>query len=163
MFLAALTSRSGQRGIGCSVGQARALGLMQTAPLGEGAVPHRPNAAEGAVQHRLLSLIWIRPTPARRSHAYSMPVMTVKTVPATRDKITARPDDRVHAEVWVKVSVDRDACEANAVCAGLVPEVFEVDDEDELHILVAEVPPGLADAVRHAVNSCPKAALRLEE
>jgi ferredoxin len=63
----------------------------------------------------------------------------------------------------VKVSVDRDACEANAVCAGLVPEVFEVDDEDELHILVAEVPPGLADAVRHAVNSCPKAALRLEE
>src|SRR5580704_10788757 len=62
----------------------------------------------------------------------------------------------------VKVSVDRDACEANAVCAGLVPEVFEVDDEDELHILVAEVPPGLADAVRHAVNSCPKAALRLE-
>jgi ferredoxin len=44
-----------------------------------------------------------------------------------------------------------------------VPEVFEVDDEDELHILVAEVPPGLADAVRHAVNSCPKAALRLEE
>jgi ferredoxin len=63
----------------------------------------------------------------------------------------------------VKVEVDRDACEANAVCAGLVPEVFEVDDEDELHILVAEVPPGLADAVRHAVMSCPKAALRLAE
>jgi ferredoxin len=63
----------------------------------------------------------------------------------------------------VKVSVDRDACEANAVCAGLVPEVFEVDDEDQLHILVAEVPPGLADAVRHAVMSCPKAALSLEE
>jgi ferredoxin len=63
----------------------------------------------------------------------------------------------------VKVRVDRDSCEANAVCAGLVPEVFEVDDEDQLHILVAEVPPGLADAVRHAVNSCPKAALHIEE
>jgi ferredoxin len=63
----------------------------------------------------------------------------------------------------VKVEVDRDACEANAVCAGLVPEVFEVDDEDQLHILVAEVPPGLADAVRHAVMSCPKAALRFVE
>jgi ferredoxin len=63
----------------------------------------------------------------------------------------------------VKVEVDRDACEANAVCAGLVPEVFEVDDEDELHILKAEVPADLADAVRHAVRSCPKAALRLEE
>jgi ferredoxin len=63
----------------------------------------------------------------------------------------------------VKVEVDRDACEANAVCAGLVPEVFEVDDEDQLHILTAEVPADLADAVRHAVRSCPKAALRLQE
>jgi ferredoxin len=63
----------------------------------------------------------------------------------------------------VRVEVDRDACAANAVCAGRVPEVFEVDDEDELHIQVAEVPPGLAESVRHAVLSCPKAALRLEE
>jgi ferredoxin len=63
----------------------------------------------------------------------------------------------------VRVEVDRDSCEANAVCAGLVPEVFEVDDEDQLHIPGTEVPAGLADAVRHAVRSCPKAALRLEE
>ena len=63
----------------------------------------------------------------------------------------------------MKVDVDRDSCEANAVCAGLVPEVFEVDDEDQLHIKAGEVPAGLADAVRHAVRSCPKAALRLEE
>lgn len=63
----------------------------------------------------------------------------------------------------MKVTVDYDACEANAVCAGLVPEVFEVDDEDNLHILVAPVPDSLADAVRHAVRSCPKVALRLEE
>jgi ferredoxin len=63
----------------------------------------------------------------------------------------------------VRVEVDRDACEANAVCAGLVPEVFEVDDEDNLHILVAEIPAELADRVRLAVGSCPKAALRLVE
>jgi ferredoxin len=63
----------------------------------------------------------------------------------------------------VRVDVDRDACEANAVCAGLVPEVFEVDDEDSLHILVEDVPQRLADGVRHAVSSCPKAALRLVE
>jgi ferredoxin len=63
----------------------------------------------------------------------------------------------------VRVAVDRDSCEANAVCAGLVPEVFEVDDEDQLHIQVAEVPAHLADAVRVAVRSCPKAALRLED
>jgi len=63
----------------------------------------------------------------------------------------------------MKVVPDYDACEANAVCAGLVPEVFEVDDEDVLHIKVADVPPALADQVRHAVRSCPKAALSLIE
>ena len=63
----------------------------------------------------------------------------------------------------MRVEVDRDACEANAICAGLVPEVFQVDDEDVLHITAGDVPPALADAVRHAVRSCPKAALSLSE
>jgi ferredoxin len=63
----------------------------------------------------------------------------------------------------MKVEADYDACEANAVCAGLVPEVFEVDDDDNMNILVDEVPERLADGVRHAVRSCPKAALKLVE
>jgi ferredoxin len=63
----------------------------------------------------------------------------------------------------MRVTVDALLCEANAVCAGLVPEVFSVDDEDELHILVSEVPPELAGRVREAVRSCPKTALLLEE
>ena len=60
-------------------------------------------------------------------------------------------------------AIDRDACEANAICAGLVPEVFEVDDDDVLHIKTEEVPAALIESVRHAVRSCPKAALTLEE
>jgi ferredoxin len=63
----------------------------------------------------------------------------------------------------MKVIPDYDACEANAVCAGLVPDVFEVDDNDNLNILVEEIPENLVESVRHAVRSCPKAALRLEE
>ena len=63
----------------------------------------------------------------------------------------------------MKVSIDYDLCEANAVCAGLVPEVFEVDDEDNTNILVDEIPPHLHDQVRHAVRSCPKAAISLQE
>jgi ferredoxin len=63
----------------------------------------------------------------------------------------------------MKVKVDHEVCEANAVCVGLAPAVFEVDDEDNLHILVSEIPPELADQVRHAVNSCPKAALGIDE
>ena len=63
----------------------------------------------------------------------------------------------------MRVRVDRDLCEANAVCAGLVPEVFEVDDEDNLVILAPEVPAALDAQVRHAVRSCPKTALWLED
>jgi ferredoxin len=63
----------------------------------------------------------------------------------------------------MRVTVDRDLCEANAVCAGLVPEIFDVDDEDVLHIAAGDVSPELADGVRRAVQSCPKTALRLEE
>lgn len=63
----------------------------------------------------------------------------------------------------MKVTVDTDLCEANAVCSGLVPEVFEVDESDELKILVSEIPPELVDRVRDAVQSCPKMALTLEE
>lgn len=62
----------------------------------------------------------------------------------------------------MRVRVDYDLCEGNAVCAGLVPQVFEVDD-DNLFILAEEVPAGLIDQVRHAVQSCPKTALSLEE
>jgi ferredoxin len=63
----------------------------------------------------------------------------------------------------MRATVDRDLCEANAVCAGLVPEIFDVDDEDVLHIEAGDVPPELADGVRRAVESCPKTALRIEE
>jgi len=63
----------------------------------------------------------------------------------------------------MKVQVDRDACEANGVCVGLVPEVFELDDDDDLHILAGDVPASLLPTVQLAVRSCPKAALRLAE
>jgi ferredoxin len=63
----------------------------------------------------------------------------------------------------MRVAVDRDLCEANGVCAGLVPEVFDLDGEDYLHIVAPEVPASRADAVRRAVGSCPKQALRLAE
>jgi ferredoxin len=62
----------------------------------------------------------------------------------------------------MRVRVDRDLCEANAVCASLVPEVFQVDDEDNLVILAPDVPAVLAGQVRHAVRSCPKTALSLD-
>jgi ferredoxin len=63
----------------------------------------------------------------------------------------------------MEVRVDPLVCEANGVCVGLAPEVFELDDDDNLEILTPHPPAELADGVRHAVRSCPKAALSLRE
>jgi ferredoxin len=63
----------------------------------------------------------------------------------------------------MRVTVDRDLCEANGVCVSLVPAVFDLDDDDYLHILVDDVPAEQADLVRRAVLSCPKIALRAED
>ncbi|WP_435591223.1 ferredoxin [Nocardia sp. bgisy118] len=61
----------------------------------------------------------------------------------------------------MKVSVDRDLCEANGICVGIAPDVFELDDEDQLHILTAEVSDDRLGDVEDAVAQCPKAALKL--
>jgi ferredoxin len=63
----------------------------------------------------------------------------------------------------LRVTVDPVGCEANAICTGIAPSVFELDDQDVLHIHGEDVPPELEDAVRRAVDSCPKRALYLTE
>jgi ferredoxin len=63
----------------------------------------------------------------------------------------------------MKVKADFDLCESNAVCVGIAPDVFEVDDDDYLQILDDEVTGENRARVEQAVASCPKAALRIEE
>jgi ferredoxin len=63
----------------------------------------------------------------------------------------------------MKVAVDLMACEANAVCVGLAPDVFELDDDDVLHLLVTEPAPDREDAVRRAAAACPKQAITVTE
>ena len=59
------------------------------------------------------------------------------------------------------ISVDPVLCEANGVCVGIAPEVFALDDDDRLHVLVPDPPDALRDRAARAVRSCPKAALTL--
>ncbi|MFD6857919.1 ferredoxin [Rhodococcus sp. NPDC060086] len=56
------------------------------------------------------------------------------------------------------VEVDFDRCEANGVCVGIAPDVFDLNDDDEL-IVVHPVPAGSEDLVRDAIAQCPRAAL----
>jgi len=59
----------------------------------------------------------------------------------------------------MEVRVDRDLCEANGVCTGIAPEVFDLDDDDELVILQPEPPEEMRERIEQAVASCPKTAL----
>ena len=63
----------------------------------------------------------------------------------------------------MKVVVDFDLCESNAVCMGVAPEVFEVRDDDFLYVLNENPGPELADKVREAAERCPKQAIALED
>jgi ferredoxin len=60
-----------------------------------------------------------------------------------------------------RIVVDRDLCESNAVCVRTAPELFVVDDRDELRVLVEEPGPDQMDKARAAVRRCPKRALSL--
>jgi ferredoxin len=63
----------------------------------------------------------------------------------------------------MRVVVNRELCESNGVCARLVPEVFEVGDDDQLHVKQAEPPEDLRQRVEHAVRRCPKLALSIAD
>jgi ferredoxin len=63
----------------------------------------------------------------------------------------------------MRIVVDRDLCESNGVCEGLAPEVFRIDDDDNLEILQEHPDESLRAKVQDAVRSCPKQALTLEE
>ena len=51
----------------------------------------------------------------------------------------------------------------NAVCMRLVPEVFEVRDDDRLYLKTERPPDALRARVDEAVRRCPKQALSLVE
>ncbi len=63
----------------------------------------------------------------------------------------------------MRVVVDFDLCESNAVCMGIAPEVFEVRDDDFLYVLEEHPGEELRAKVEEAVKRCPKQAISIEE
>lgn len=62
----------------------------------------------------------------------------------------------------MKVVVDYDLCEANALCMGACPEVFRVEEDDTLTVLMDEVPEPLRSKLQEAERLCPRQAIRVE-
>jgi ferredoxin len=63
----------------------------------------------------------------------------------------------------MRVVVDYDLCESNALCMGILPQVFEVGDDDLLYVLDERPPEELREKVMEAVRTCPKNAISLQE
>jgi ferredoxin len=62
----------------------------------------------------------------------------------------------------MRVVVDYDLCESNALCMAAAPEVFEVRDDDFLYVLQEEPPEDLRSKVEEAARRCPKQAITIE-
>ncbi len=62
-----------------------------------------------------------------------------------------------------KIEVDWGLCESNGVCMGIIPEVFQLEDDDTLTVLQPEVTPETEDKVREAVRQCPRQAISITE
>ena len=62
----------------------------------------------------------------------------------------------------MRVVVDYDLCESNALCMAAAPEVFEVRDDDFMYVLQENPPEELRAKVVEAVQRCPKQAIKLE-
>lgn len=63
----------------------------------------------------------------------------------------------------MRIKVDFDLCESNALCEAMAPEVFELDDDDYLVIKAEETTPENIESVKRAVAACPRAAITLED
>ena len=63
----------------------------------------------------------------------------------------------------MRVNVNFDLCESNAVCMGILPEVFEVRDDGFLYVLQETPDESLRTKLEEAVLSCPTGAISISE
>ena len=63
----------------------------------------------------------------------------------------------------VRVIVDRDRCEGNAVCLGIAPDIFDLDDEDYAVVKTDPISSDQEDLAEQAIAECPRAALLRED
>ena len=63
----------------------------------------------------------------------------------------------------MRIEVDRDRCEGYGMCEAMASDVFELDDDEVVHVLDASPPESSRTHVHAAVQACPVLALALTD
>ena len=63
----------------------------------------------------------------------------------------------------MRIVVDYDLCESNAICMQIAPEVFEVRDDDFLYVLNETPDESMRERMEESVQRCPKQAISIAE
>ena len=59
----------------------------------------------------------------------------------------------------MRIEVDYDKCQSNAVCMGIAPEIFEVRDDGYLYLLDESPAETWREKMIEAMESCPTQAI----
>lgn len=63
----------------------------------------------------------------------------------------------------MKVRLDRSKCQGHALCHGVDPDLFPLDDDGYSALRDRVVAPGDEQRTRRGVQACPEGALLLED
>ena len=63
----------------------------------------------------------------------------------------------------MRVVVDFDLCESNAICMQIAPDIFEVRDDDFLYVLDETPSEDRRSNLEESVQRCRKQAISIEE
>jgi ferredoxin len=63
----------------------------------------------------------------------------------------------------VRIVLDSDLCTGHGRCYSLAPELFTSDDRGHSVLLSPEVPAGLEDKAKTAVDNCPESCISIED
>lgn len=61
----------------------------------------------------------------------------------------------------MRVRVDRAVCQGHALCAGISPDVFTLDDDGYCDVGETDVPEGMEESARRGMQSCPERAITI--
>jgi len=59
----------------------------------------------------------------------------------------------------MRIVVDPDRCEGNAICVGIAPDLFELDADEYAFVTADPIPADQEALAERAIAECPRAAL----